>query len=131
MAELKRKIAIIKDRVISDYYRDDDNYSGYDKRIVESITKWEEVSEETFEELSNASYKLGFTVIEQPIDPENFVIKSISDYRKLVAKEKAREEEEKREREKKALLRKQKKEAKTLQQKKELLEKLQSELGIK
>jgi hypothetical protein len=123
---VKHKIAIIKNR-IHEYY-DSDGYN-YDKKIVDSITEWEEVEHEVFAELSRASGKLGFTIIEQPTEPKEFIAKSIADYRALIVQEEARLAAMRADREKKALERKHKKELKDVASKKKLFEQLRKELG--
>jgi len=128
MEEQKRKIAIIKDRTIYDYHDD-----GYDteKKIIDSITEWAEVSEADFALLRAASNRLGFSVIEQPRFQEIFIAKSIEDYKQLVASDDKKRKKEEADRLLKTLQRKQKKEIKTKAQKQALLEQLQKELGVK
>ena len=123
---VKHKIAIIKNR-IHEYY-DSDGYQ-YDRKIVDSITEWEEVEHEVYAELSRASGRLNFTVIEQPTEPKEFIATSIADYRELIAKEEARLAAMRADREKKALERKHKKDLRDKESKKKLLEQLKKELG--
>jgi len=116
---MAHKIAIIKTRTF-------ENYSDYDsysiQRIVESITDWEEVSDEDYKMLISAAGRLGFQVLEQPIDTKKFIGKTIADYKAFV-------QEEKRQREEAALQRKFKKELKDQQSKEKMLQKLVAELG--
>jgi len=125
---MSRKIAIIKGR---DYYNDPygDSYSGYHK-IVESITEWEEVSDDEFRSLKAASGNLEFFIIEQPVDTKKFIAKTIADYKALVKAEEERAAEEKRKREEAALQRKFKKELKDKASKEKMLAKLAEELGV-
>lgn len=125
MKDQNKKIAIVKN-IIIDYY-DSDGYH-YDKKIVDSITKWEEVSYADFEMLCRASARMGFTVLEQPINTPAFIAKSIADYKKLIAEEERKRQKEKEIREQKALERKNKKELKSKEAKKKLLEQLKKEL---
>lgn len=120
------KIAIIKDHIVHDY-RDDDY--GFERKIVDSITDWETISDADYAILRAASARLGFTIIEQPTDTPSFIAKSIADYKKLVAQDEAKREAERKERERKALERKHKKELKDRESKKELLARLKKELG--
>jgi len=120
---MTHKIAIITTK---DFYY---NYGDDRETIIRSITEWEEVSTEDFELLDKASYKLGFYLIEQPLNTKEFVAKTIADYKALVKKEATKEAEEKLKREEKARERKFKKELKDKESKIALLKKLQEELG--
>lgn len=117
---MAHKIAIIRTRTF-------ENYSDYDsysiQRIVESITDWEEVSDEDYKMLISAADRLGFQVLEQPIDTKKFIGKTIADYKAFV-------QEEKRQREEAALQRKFKKELKDQQSKEKMLQKIVAELGL-
>jgi len=123
---MRHKIAIVKSRLAMDY--DDGRYS-YDKKIIDSITDWEEVDHETFSELTRAGGRLDFSVIERPINITSFIPKSIADYRQLVKQDEAKLAAIKAEREKKALERKHKKELKDKESKKKLFEQLKKELA--
>jgi hypothetical protein len=126
--QITRRIAIIKERDLYARYYDGEG-GGYDRQLIESITDWEEVSEADFQMLSRAGGRLGFVVIERPVDQPAFIAKSIADYKKLVKVEEDREAALKKAREAAALERKHKKEMKTRESKRELLEKLKKELG--
>lgn len=123
---MTHKIAIIKTRTF-------ENYSEYDsysiQRIVESITDWEEVSDDDYNLLVSASSRSGYQVLEQPTDTKKFIGKTISDYKKFVEEENARLAEEKKQREEAALQRKFKKELKDQKSKEKMLQKLVAELG--
>lgn len=123
---MTRKIAIIKTREFNTGY--DGTYSTL--KLIDSITDWTEVSDDDYEMLSSASHSMNFTVIEQPIDTEVFISKTVKDYKALVEKEKKRAAEEKAQREKAALERKFKKELKDQASKQRMLEKLTAELGV-
>ena len=123
---MTHKIAIIKTKEFENY-SDYDNYSI--QKIVESITDWEEVSTEDFNILVSASGRLGFKVLEQPVDTKKFIAKTVAEYRAFVEEERKRQEEEKRIREEAALQRKFKKELKDKTSKEKMLAKLVSELG--
>lgn len=120
---MTHKIAII---TTQDVYH---NYGDDHETLVKSITDWEEVSDEDFRMLQQASYKLNFFILEQPTDTKAFIAKTISDYKELVKKEAAKAAEEKRKREERAQQRKFQKELKDKESKKALLEKLKAELG--
>lgn len=123
---MTHKIAIIKSRTF-------ENYSDYDdysiQRIVETITDWEEVSDEDYRILVAAQSRHNFQVLEQPVDTKQFIAKTISEYREFVKAEEKRLAEEKRQREEAALQRKFKKELKDKASKEKMLAKLVAELG--
>lgn len=121
---MPRKIAIITTGHES-YDRYGDGYG----RIVESITDWEEVSDEDFKCLQAMQDRLGYHVIERPKEMSEFVRKTVADYKAYVRAEEKRLQEEKEKREKAALDRKMKKELKDKKSKTELLAKLVAELG--
>jgi hypothetical protein len=120
---MPHKIAIITSR---------DVYYGYDEdqvKIVESITDWEEVSDEDFKTLNFAAGRLGFVLIEQPVDTKQFIAKTITQYKAIAEAEVKEAAAEKAKREQASLERKLKKELKTKESKIELLKKLKEELG--
>jgi len=121
---MSHKIAIITSR---------EYYSGeYDEdyhKIVDSITDWEEVSDEDFKLLQYASPRLGFSIIERPIDARKFIAKTIADYKAIALAEEEREAKEKKERADAALARKFKKELKDRESKIKMFNKLKEELG--
>ena len=121
---MSHKIAIITSR---------DSYSGdygedYQK-IIDSITDWDEVTDEEFKTLQFASSRLNFSIIERPIEPKKFIAKTIADYKAICKAEEVRAAEEKRKRDEAALARKFKKELKDKESKLKMLKKLQEELG--
>lgn len=122
---MPHKIAIIKSKTYYPGYGDD----GYET-ITSSITDWEEVSDEDFKTLSAAGPRLGFTVIEQPLNVPEFVAKTVADYKHLVAEDARQAAAEKKRREDAALARKLKKEQKAKESKLEMFKRLQAELGI-
>lgn len=124
---MPHKIAIIKTREYALGYGDE--YDGYGK-IVDSITDWEEVTDAEYKSLQLASYKFGFSIIEQPTDTEEFIAKTLADYKKLAADEERKQAEEKKKREDAALQRKYKKELKDKASKEKMLAKLADELGV-
>lgn len=118
-------IAIIMGREFtsSDYY---DEYSR--TKVIDTITAWETVDDETFKLLSAAAYGGGFTILEQPNDPAKFIAITVADYVRKVkqlaeaeakrkAADDARKAETARKRKEKALLRM----AKTVDAERELL----------
>lgn len=122
---MSRYIAIIKSR---EYYSGD--YDEYNNKLIESITDWEEVSDEDFKALQAASYRLEFTLLERPTNVKAFVAKTIEDYKKLVKADNERIEQEKKAREEAALQRKFKKELKDKASKEKMLVKLAQDLGV-
>lgn len=120
---MTHKIAIITSREV---------YYGYDEdqvKIVDSITDWEEVSDEDYKTLNFAAGRLGFVLIEQPIDTKQFVAKTITQYKAIAEAEVKKAAAEKVKREQAALERKFKKELKTKESKLAMLKQLQAELG--
>lgn len=119
------KIAILLSR---DLYTND--YDNYELKIIESITSWEEVSDEDYKSLKKAAPYLGYTLIEQPTDLKKWITKTIAEW-KVIAEKREKDErirlaakEAKRSAAKKA------NDAKTLEQKKKLLIELQKELSV-
>jgi len=128
---MSHKIAIISIRKVPYAYYDSygDNYG--DVLVANSITEWEEVTDEEYELLLRAEQHHGtFKVIEQVVNQKEFIAKTVSDYKKLLAAEEARLADEKRKKEEAALQRKFKKELKDKESKQKMLEKLASELGV-
>jgi hypothetical protein len=121
---MTHKIAIIKTFEYTPGYGDDGT-----ETIVQSITEWEEVTDDEFKTLRAASNRLGFIVLEQPTEPRKFIAKTVADYKAYVLAEEARLAEEKQKREEAALERKFKKELKDKESKIRMLKKLQEELG--
>lgn len=121
---MSHKIAIITSR---------EYYSGeYDEdyhKIVDSITDWEEVSDEDFKSLQYASQRMGFAILEQPVDAKKFIAKTIADYKAMALAEEERAAKEKKEREAAALERKFKRELKDRESKIKMFNKLKEELG--
>lgn len=122
---MTHKIAIIQTRDIYSH----DEYDTSCQKIVESITDWKEVTDDEFLALTSNAHRLGFTVIEQPVDIDTFVKKTVDDYLAFTRAETKRLAEEKKAREKAALDRKIKKELKTKESKLKMFEKLKAELG--
>jgi len=125
---MTRKIAIIKMREVP--YSEYGDPEGY-QMIVQSITDWQEVSDEDYRTLQLASGSLGFKILEQPTDVPAYIAKTIKEYTALARAEEARLAEEKRKREDAALQRRLKKELKDEKTKKALYEKLKEEFEAK
>lgn len=121
------KIAIITTRDISV-----SDYDGYDTNITiaNSITDWDEVTHDEFLLLQQASYRVGFRIIERPVDTSAYVAKTIADYKAIAKAEEAKAAKEKKDREDAALQRKFKKELKDKTSKEKMLAKLSEELGV-
>jgi hypothetical protein len=120
---MTHKIAIITSRDV--YF----NYGDDTSRIVETITDWEEVTDEDFKTLSYASGRLGFAIVEQPVNTKDFIAKTIADYKAIAKAEVKKAAAEKAKRDQAALERKFKKELKTKESKIAMLKQLQAELG--
>ena len=124
---MAHKIAIITTRDISIT-----DYDGYDldRTIIGSITDWDEVTHDDFLLLQQASYRVGFKIIERPVDTPGFIAKTIADYKAIAKAEEAKAAKEKKEREEAALTRKFKKELKDTASKEKMLARLSEELGV-
>jgi len=122
---MTHKIAIIttRDCCYNDY---DDEYS----KIIDSITDWEDVSDEEFQTLKFASSRLGFALLERPSDMKKFIAKTITDYMAIAKAEAERAEVEKKKREEAALQRKFKKDFNDKASKEKMLARLSQELGV-
>jgi hypothetical protein len=122
---MSHKIAIITSR---------DSYGGYDgedySKIVESITDWDEVTDDEFKTLQFAAPRLNFSILERPTDTPKFIAKTIADYKAICKAEETRAAEEKKKRDNAALERKFKKELKDKASKEKMLAKLAEELGV-
>lgn len=122
---MTHKIAIIK----TDYRYQE--YDECDKEIMRSITEWTTVSDEDFTLLREAaghSNRYGgenFYVVEQIIEADTFVTKTVADYLKVVKKRKAEEDRLKKEAAEKKAQRELKKRAKTEEAERKLFEELQ------
>lgn len=66
-----RKIAIIK--TTTHFY----NYGDDHDTVIEKITDFEEVDDETYELLYKVQSEYGFVIIEQPIDQRKFIIDTV------------------------------------------------------
>ena len=122
---MTRKVAIL---LTTDVYNYDD-YNDEHRAIVNSITEWEEISNEDFQVLQSASYRKGFKILEQPAHPVDFIAKTVSEEVARAKEEAARLEKEKLARAEAAKLKKYKKDLKDKESKIALLKKLQAELG--
>lgn len=125
-------VAIVK--LVDHYYNYGDDYDT----IAQTISEWEEVDEETFKLLKNAStYRANyaddnrFIVLERLKTDSPAVINTVSAYVKHIAKQKAAQEKAEAERKAKADERRLKKLAKDEKARLELFEKLQAEFGGK
>lgn len=120
---MSHKIAIIKTREV--FY----NYGDDRESIINSVTTWEEISDEDFVLLNKASHRFDFVVIEQPVDTKVFIANTIADYTAMARAEEAKAEKEKKARAEAALRRKHAKELKDKDTKRALLQQLKAELG--
>lgn len=120
---MTRKVAIL---VATDTYND--YHGGYDQ-VVNSISEWEEISNEDYLVLQAASYRKGFKVLEQPTDIKDFISKTVTEEIARAKEEAVRLEKEKLARAEAAKLKKYKKDLKDKESKIALLKKLQAELG--
>jgi len=125
-----RYIAIIQTSETSGCYE-----CGGSEVIANSITDWQEVSEDDFKLLLDASYKSQsyrsklprFQVIERPTDAPTFIARTIDEYKRLVEIETKKEEELKKKRAEQYAKKKAEDAAKKVERLKRQLEKLQAE----
>jgi Lon protease-like protein len=80
-----RKIAIIE--LVNHW----DNYDN-ERVLIDKITDFTVVDDETYGILVKASYRKGFKVIEQPEDQEAFIEATVADYLESIKAEKLKEE---------------------------------------
>ena len=120
---MTHKVAII---LTTDTYND---YSGGYGQIINSITEWEEISQEDFVILQSASYRKGFKIIEQPVETKDFIAKTVTEEIARAKAETIKLEAEKVARAEAARLKKYKKDLKDKDSKLALFKKLQAELG--
>ena len=78
---------------------------------------------------TQASYRKGFKILEQPIDTPAFIAKTVSEEIAIAKAEEARLAQEKAKRDEEAKLKKYKKDLKDKESKLALLKKLQAEFG--
>lgn len=119
---MSHKVAIIKTK---EHYYDD-----YVDDIVVGITEWSTVSPDELKILQKASlesYTHGerFIVIEQPINQDEFIMKTVEDYLKAAKLKEEKAEAARKERERKKAQAAIKKRAKTEEDERRLLEELQ------
>ncbi len=114
--------------IITSGYDNYDQYGDSYRRVVESITDWDEVSDVDFKCLKAMESRLGYHVIERPLDTETFIKKTVADYKTYVRAEESRLENEKIARANAAAERKYKRDLKDKASKRKLFEKLKAEL---
>jgi hypothetical protein len=122
---MTRKVAILLTTDVYSY----DEYNDDHRSIVNSITEWEEISNEDFQVLQAASYRKGFKIVEQPTNIKEFVAKTVTEEIARAKEEAIKLEAEKVARAEAARLKKYKKDLKDKESKLALLKKLQAELG--
>lgn len=86
--------------IITSEYMTYDQYGDDYRRVIESITDWDEVSDGDFKCLKAMESKLGYHIIERPVDMPAFVKKTVADYKAYVKAEEKRLAAEKEKREK-------------------------------
>lgn len=124
---MTHKVAIIKVHATTSYYDVDTITNNI---ICDSITEWDEISDDDFKVLKQATrYSTDFVLIEQPVNQSFFIAKTVKGF---LAEAKIREEkrlaDEKVRNEKNAAA-KIKKDLKSKETKLKKLKKLQEELG--
>lgn len=94
-----RKIAIIVSK---------ERYTSYDdyERVIERVTEFEEVDQETYNLLWRARMQYGFEILEQPIDQKKYILDTVDSYKKMVIVEEVKKAEERAEAERKKIARK-------------------------
>lgn len=122
---MTHKIAILKTR---DIYTGDDYGESYE-RIVQSITSWEDVTDDEFNTLQFAAPRVGFIMLEQPTNTRSFIDLTIAEYKVIAKAEEEKAAADKKRREETAFERKFKKELKDKASKLKMFNKLKEELG--
>ncbi len=126
----KRKIAIVSFRTISHY----DDYDYTVQRIMENVTDFAEVDEETYQKLKQASYRdvvkegRAWEVVEVQTDLANWIPKTVADYEIVIEAENKKREAEAQAAAEKTAARKLAKTKKTQAEKLAMLQTLQAEL---
>lgn len=115
-----KKIAILK-KIVKDY-----DYEG-SYTILEKITDFCEVDDDTYAMLYKAQYKYNFIILEQPINIEEFILKTVEDYKMYVKRMEDENKKLKEKHENKRLKSKIKREEKEKEKRKALLEQLKKE----
>lgn len=122
-----RKIAIIQFREISMDY---DDYGDVTKMIASKITDWTEVDEETYNALIYFQTQCKYRVIEFLPYQEQFILDTVEQYKEFVKVQQARLDKIRKEKQDKHRQKQIAKQAKTVEEKKQMLEQLKKELGV-
>lgn len=122
---MTHNIAILKTR---DIYTGDDYGESYE-RVVQSITSWEDVTDDEFNTLQFAAPRVGFIMLEQPTNTRSFIDLTIAEYKVIAKAEEEKAAADKKRREETAFERKFKKELKDKASKLKMFNKLKEELG--
>lgn len=117
---IMRKIALVR---IRDWY---DHDSESRNLIAQSITDWVEVPESDYQLLLYYQ-KDGWSIVEQPLNQQDAVVKTVEDAIKIAKRRKKQEDEAKAKAEEKKLQAKLKREAKTKEQREKLFMELKRE----
>ena len=121
---MTKKIAIV---LVKEYFPSYDDYN--EVQLIQSITDWEEVSDNDYEILRQAQNQFSYRIVEQPLDTPKFIAKTIADWKRIAKEEATRQKKLKEEAAKKALEKKLKKEQRAKETKRQLLARLKEELG--
>ena len=121
---MTKKIAIV---LVKEYFPSYDDYN--EVQLIQSITDWEEVSDNDYEILRQAQNQFSYRIVEQPLDTPKFIAKTTADWKRIAKEEATRQKKLKEEAAKKALEKKLKKEQRAKETKRQLLARLKEELG--
>lgn len=117
-----KKIAIIKIQ---------ESYLNYDHElVVERVTEFQEVDDETYGILVNAQHANNFRIIEYPANPEEFILKTVTDYKNKILREEKKRQQEIEDANKAKLARALKRKAANEKKEKELLAELVRKHGV-
>jgi len=123
----KVKIVLLHER----YYSDDD-YSSTQRILGESLSDWEEITDDELKYLREHLYKLNFGITRYPtivVQDDIPVRDRITSIKELVKKERAKAEAERRKNEKEKAERSAKKAAKTREKELKLFKEFQEKYG--
>jgi len=123
-----RKIAIIQFKEINVEY---DDYGDMTKMIASKITDWTEVDDATYTALHYFQVQGKYRIIEFIPNQEQFILDTVEQYKEYVKVQQARLDKVRKEKQEKHRQKQIAKHAKTVAEKKALLEQLKVELGIK
>lgn len=113
------------------HYSSYGDYGDDSRWVTERVTDFEEVDDETYNLLQRASSKYNYTIVEQVMNQQDFIAKTVADYKAFIKAEELKTKKFQEEVERKKQERLLKKRAKTEEQEKQLLANLLAKHGNK